>query len=563
MDKFLTRDELIEKAKKDIRTALDDYARHLEDIGPLADVSEPFIANLAYDSVLAKTALRDMFRKSPAWNEELQALVINGNRTHNPDWGRVQDFAYVILRDLYLHSYSDGDSGNRLRRMLDKALAFFSQSGEEDEEAIAALKELAPKAYAKGKKKSRVFKGLCDALGVTDNTVGSDFQKNFAAMADEMNSKMIEYKLFVSINPAHFLTMSNPKFDKRGETLTSCHSLNNTAYDYNNGCSGYARDDVSIIAFTVADPTDRETLNNRKTTRQMFFYKPNNGVLLQSRMYNTSGGTRGAQAESAIYRDLIQREISECEGAANLWKTYKYTDDCPYSNAFSKSSWFGGYPDWHYPEFDPHISVRSDHADNYENVRIGEEGLCIMCGEETREGLYCCDCGEGECVCDRCEERFHEDELYWVHDRNYGEIRVCESCRDDYYFYCDCCHEWHNNSEIRYVEDETYCESCFWAMIDNGEIDTCAGCDEYHLVDNMYEARNEDGEWVHVCDWCLDHECGVCTNCGEAFLSTVELSEDGLCPVCLREHEALNSENENDDVVGAVVGAATETEEVA
>ena len=42
--------------------------------------------------------------------------------------------------------------------------------------------------------------------------------------------------------------------------------------------------------FTVADPADKETLNNRKTTRQVFAYKPGNGLLLQSRMYNTSGG---------------------------------------------------------------------------------------------------------------------------------------------------------------------------------------------------------------------------------------------------------------------------------
>ena len=43
--------------------------------------------------------------------------------------------------------------------------------------------------------------------------------------------------------------------------------------------------------------------------RQMFAYKVNNGLLLQSRLYNTSGGTYGAQKESKLYRDLVQREI--------------------------------------------------------------------------------------------------------------------------------------------------------------------------------------------------------------------------------------------------------------
>lgn len=100
----------------------------------------------------------------------------------------------------------------------------------------------------------------------------------------KLSAKQIGLKLFVSVNPAHFITMSNPKRDSRGATLTSCHSFNSTEYDYNNGCTGYARDETSFIVFTVADPTDPETLNNRKTTRQVFAYRPGSGLLLQSRM---------------------------------------------------------------------------------------------------------------------------------------------------------------------------------------------------------------------------------------------------------------------------------------
>ncbi len=74
-------------------------------------------------------------------------------------------------------------------------------------------------------------------------------------------------------------------------------------------------------AYSASDPDKSETLNNRKTTRQIFAYKPKNGLLLQSRLYNTHGGTCGAQAESKLYRDLVQREISELEGVPNLWKT--------------------------------------------------------------------------------------------------------------------------------------------------------------------------------------------------------------------------------------------------
>ncbi len=82
---------------------------------------------------------------------------------------------------------------------------------------------------------------------MADEAAGSEFQKLYAQFADELSARQIGFKLYVSINPVHFLTMSNPKADSRGCILTSCHSINSTDYQYNNGCSGYARDHVSFI----------------------------------------------------------------------------------------------------------------------------------------------------------------------------------------------------------------------------------------------------------------------------------------------------------------------------
>ena len=159
--------------------------------------------------------------------------------------------------------------------------------------------------------------------------------------------------------------MSNPKRDNRGSTLTSCHSFNVLDCDYNCGCSGYARDDVTFIVFTASDPDKPETLNNRKTTRQLFMYKPFNGLLLQSRLYNTYGGTCGAQTESKLYRDLVQRELSELEGVPNLWKTEKYCGN-KHAIHIHCGNGFGGYADWPHPDFDAKISIRQDCADNFE-----------------------------------------------------------------------------------------------------------------------------------------------------------------------------------------------------
>lgn len=334
--------DIIRQAEENIRQAVRDYGAHTRQTDVLEDISETFIETLARDSSYAKQGLRELFSKSPVWHPELDALIINGTRTHDPDYDRIYFLANQILAPAKLAARDD----QARMDLIMSAIDFFSYPDKVavQERGIKAISTLAPKAYRPGKKLSRVFKALCVALGVADETAGSQFQHDYAQFADELSSRKIGFKLFVSINPAHFLTMSNPKADRRGDCLTSCHSLNSTEYEYNNGCSGYARDEVSFIVFTVADPDDEETLNNRKTTRQVFAYKPGNGILLQSRMYNTSGGTYGQAEDSQLYRDLIQREISELEGQPNLWRTWDSTDDAV-RYWVTEGYGFGGYAD--------------------------------------------------------------------------------------------------------------------------------------------------------------------------------------------------------------------------
>lgn len=310
--------ELIERTKQNIWQAISDYGKHTDQTSVMDDCTANFVNQLASDSCYAKQELRELFSKSPVWDANLDALVINGTRTHDPDPGRI----YALGTDILSEAIYRADNS----RPIYDAIRFFYDPNFE-QEGIAAIKQLAPKAYAPNKKKSRVFKALCQALGVADETAGSDFQRLYAQFADELTSKKIGFKLYVSINPAHFITMSNPKGDHRGTTLTSCHSFNSTEYEYNNGCTGYARDKVSFIAFTVADPADKETLNNRKTTRQVFAYKPGNGLLLQSRMYNTSGGRlrsqRGFQAVPRPHsaRDFDAGKCSEpVEDLSDGWR---------------------------------------------------------------------------------------------------------------------------------------------------------------------------------------------------------------------------------------------------
>ena len=59
-------------------------------------------------------------------------------------------------------------------------------SDDEKFESIMAIEKIAPGAYEYGKKPSRIYRSICDAIGVSDETRGSRFQRLFARVADEL-----------------------------------------------------------------------------------------------------------------------------------------------------------------------------------------------------------------------------------------------------------------------------------------------------------------------------------------------------------------------------------------
>ena len=365
-------DKLKELLCDNIWSAIDDYFRYTSSDDIRVDISDSFVNRLADDAIISKHELRQLFRKSNTWNEQLQAIVINGTKTHNPDFSRLNNLANSILAP------AKADSDWQKIDLINRAISFFARPNDNSDRYIDAINQLAPSAYAPRKKRSRIFKAICNSLGVSDNSAGSDFQRLFAQFADELSTKKIDFKLFLSINPAHFITMSNPKNDERGTMLTSCHSFNLIDGEYNCGCSGYARDKFSFIVFTASDPDNPQTLNNRKTSRQIFAYKPYNGLLLQSRLYNSNGGTYGNQAESKLYRDLVQRELSDLEGVPNLWATEKYCSN-KHAIHIPCGSGCGGYADWTHSDFNAKISIRNDHSHDFQSFEVGTYGLCISC----------------------------------------------------------------------------------------------------------------------------------------------------------------------------------------
>ena len=523
----MTRDELIIQTQDSIRNAIHDYSYASASADAiLCGYTDDFIAKFASESIKAKSDLRNLFSKSPNWNEKLDAIVLDCCITHEPDVIIVINNLRCLLCDLdkkgvkhpmfggYIiiafftltYCYQSISNANKSysEPTVNKHTYWLKYDflNETDPDKFNAYRDriteriikLFPGAYEPGKKPGKILREICNQLGILDEHKNSPYQHYFAAVSDELTAKTKRTKLFVSLNPAHFLTMSNPKDDERGDTLVSCHSLNEDS-KYRAGCTGYALDKVSFIAFTCADPNDNSSLNTRKTSRQMFAYNPYNGLLLQSRMYNTNGGTHGVQAESSVYRNLITRELSMLENKSNDWTVHmsqsaidKYiiTDDK-----------FGGYEDWTYPYFEPRIFIRSGLDNCIEPFTIGHAGMCLHCGDDISSNIYCDSC-YGHCQCDYCGRYFSPDDLdlYEIHDTEGAEYYCCDECYKKHCFACSCCHE-------SFTDD---CMNTVYGIVHD------ASC--RHLYDTAYEHTAE----THVCDDCFDHYYHTCDNCHDAYI---------------------------------------------
>ena len=73
------------------------------------DISDEFVSRLACDSIKSESDLRQLFRHSQGWDENLQAIVINGTKTHNPDYILVQCNEYFLRNQLSQSIDSNGD----------------------------------------------------------------------------------------------------------------------------------------------------------------------------------------------------------------------------------------------------------------------------------------------------------------------------------------------------------------------------------------------------------------------------------------------------------------------
>lgn len=518
---------------------------------------------LAKDSVKYKRSLRNLLRRHPNWVEELDSVLISGETTQEPLYQNIRRAVSYLMDYLvgkeYRKDHSNDDelynAVSKLRDLehflmtpfaiwasTDKNIEDCYYAGEDwDEEKIGEwINTRFPKAYAKGKKKSKIIRAILTQLGVWEDAKG-DFQYHYAGVADELNSRQIKFPFFISVNPAFQFTMSNPSGDNRGECLVSCHSLTSDYEACRAGAVGYARDEYSIICFVPSNIELPETMYNRKIMRQMFMYK--DGTLMQSRLYDTQGGRRSDDDEGknlfALYRHLVEKVLADCEGLPNQWETAvpyeKFVRDTGIQFNIHKD--FQGYPDWLHG-FPSRVTKIKNH-NGFVKFTVGNGGLCCKCGCETtrqrNDKLLCEECGSYSRYddCYECNEGYPDDELYRVYDRYGDEVYVCEDCRDRYYRHCAECgeyyHEDYNGGE--YVESvEGYvCRDCL-----ENEYFRCNCCGEY-----MPERLAYDTVDGNVCEWCFENrytECDICHEYHHNASLTETENGDTVCESCLNEH---------------------------
>ena len=152
-----------------------------------------------------------------------------------------------------------------------------------------------------------------------------------------------------------------------------------------------------------------------------------------------------------------------------------------------------------YPDFNAKISIRADHSHDFESFKVATYGLCISCGCETSDGLYCSDCDPDDDheFCQECEQACYET---WEVINYRGDfIRVCARCLDNYYRFCEHCEEYHPKSEFTTVADgSSVCQRCL-----ENDFALCNDCDQYFLADELVPFVDSDGKTIYLCESCL------------------------------------------------------------
>ena len=506
------KQEYIERTEKQVARMLDLYFSEENDCTEMYDDINAdfprFISDIAFEK---KASLRDLFRKHPAWNEYLQSIIVRGVNIYVDPKEQEQEIS-SLLEDMEEFFDLSTMVGNFTFYDVNSFIISVFK-GEENyftEEVAGRFKGV----YHKGKKPSKMARTLFEKLPKDEDLYNARaFEQVFAQLSDILNGRENRKEdIFVSINPAHILSQSNPKVDGEG-MLTSCHSLNSLEYEYNAGATGYVNDEVTFIMFTISDSDESEKSYYRKTSRMFGHYKQ--GVLMTSRLYTCDVGTCGKSVVNDSYRRVAQEVIATCLGVPNKW-SFKMYNHYETDEKFKADCGFGGYHDWQYPDFTPYLSKLKNY-DIGGTFNIGGKSICMGCLKPNNEYCLCKGCRHELRPCDDCGTPTEEENLTFVD----GEI-ICSDCLNAYYTRCKHCNDWTLNEGIIHVEGRgDFCRFCADHLF---TLKYCDECIDAFIKDDLYYYPAQD-EWY-------------CKNCGEHLgLTLVKLEGEDVYQWVEKEEE--------------------------
>jgi len=162
-------------------------------------------------------------------------------------------------------------------------------------------------------------------------------------------------------------------------------------------------------------------------------------------------------------------------------------------------------------------------------------------------GVLCLDCAEKYDKCNYCLDYFPKEEVEYVCVN--GKHRpYCFDCREEHIHECDDCGEINDEDEMSEIDGDWVCDSC-----KDDDYFFCEICNEWHKNSERNSVRRNDIDGtIEVCDDCFSDSSYIegCNRCGEAFYTyfqglenvETECGTEGWCQDCI-DYDAYRNEN--------------------
>lgn len=401
----------------EIKKALEEYAKasHNQKFKNEVNRIGDYGLKALLDSALThKAEIIDILRKSPKWREDKLAVIDEISIPRNFDKVKfdnlIEEFIDYIM-DSGIRNKYDIPLRNILRGISGKFLT-----------DTLLVKNCLSDIYHEGEKPSRLLMKFCKELGANKEDW---FDKWYARISDMLSKRHIKRIVYLSVNPAHILTMSNPKHVEN-RSLVSCQSLDNTDYCYRAGNSGLATDSSTMILFTVKEEKDEYT---NKKDRKLYHFDGIN--LLANRLYTSLGGIEGHSDLNDYFNDWVIHILSQSMGIGENW----LERDSEEQNSFFPSSDYYGYTDYNYPD-DNEIHLFSAQIENPHKeggTETGSTSICLNCGRHINKGILCSTCA-GTFTCFECNRELPIAQRRILNISDSVEY-ICRECGRRFYNY--------------------------------------------------------------------------------------------------------------------------------